>query len=109
MDDDLNTPQALAALHDLVRDGYSAMERGEEATAAEVRAAVVRALDVLGCAPSADERTELIGPLVELLIAEREQARRSKDFDRADAIRKRMDEIGIRLEDSPEGPRWFIA
>ncbi len=109
MDDDLNTPVALAALHELVKDGHSAIERGEQETAVEVRAAVVKALEVLGCAASADERTDLIGPLVEVLIAEREEARRNKEFDKADEIRKRLDEIGIRLEDSPEGPRWFIA
>ncbi|MGH2760259.1 MAG: cysteine--tRNA ligase [Actinomycetota bacterium] len=109
MDDDLNTPVALAALHELVRDGHSAVERGEYDTATEVRAAVLRGLEVLGCPPSADQRAELIGPLVGLLIAEREEARRSKDFDRADAIRSRLEQIGVRLEDSPEGPRWFIA
>jgi len=109
MDDDLNTPEALAALHELVRDGHSAAERSEDQTAAELRAAVVTALDILGCAPGAAERTDLIDPLVELLIAERENARRNKEFDRADAIRARLEEIGIRLEDSAEGPRWFIA
>ncbi|HYZ93030.1 MAG TPA: cysteine--tRNA ligase [Actinomycetota bacterium] len=109
MDDDLNTPAALAALHELVRDGHSAIERGEDATAGEIRSAVVEALDVLGCATEADERSDLVGPLVDALLAEREAARARKDFDRADAIRNRLTEIGITVEDSASGPRWFLS
>ncbi len=108
MDDDLTTPEAIAALHEIVRDGHSAIERGEASTAAEVRAALVTALGVLGCPPEGRAGDEVVGPLVELLLAQREEARKEKSFDRADAIRKRLEEIGVRVEDSAEGPRWFI-
>jgi cysteinyl-tRNA synthetase len=109
MDDDLNTPGALAALHDLVRQGHSAIERSETEIAAEVRTAVVRGLGILGCRPDAGERTDVVGPLVELLLEQREAARSAKDFARADEIRARLAEIGVQVEDSSGGPRWFLA
>ena len=109
MDDDLNTPGALAALHDLVRQGHSALERGEATIATEVRAAVVRGLDVLGCRTDTDERTDLVGPLVELLLEQRAAARAAKDFARADEIRARLAAIGVQVEDSSDGARWFLV
>jgi cysteinyl-tRNA synthetase len=109
MDDDLNTPVALAALHELVREGHSALERGETDLAASSRAAVVAGLQILGCEARADERSDVVGPLVELLLDQREQARAAKDFERADAIRDQLTEIGVVVEDSPQGARWFLT
>jgi cysteinyl-tRNA synthetase len=109
MDDDLNTPGALAALHELVRKGNSALERGEAEIASGVRAAVARGLEILGCRTDADERTDLVGPLVELLLEQRQAARAAKDFARADEIRARLTDIGVVVEDSADGPRWFLA
>jgi len=109
MDDDLNTPGALAALHDLVRRGNSALERGEIEIASGVRAAVAKGLELLGCRTDADARTDLVGPLVELLLEQRQAARAAKDFARADEIRARLTEIGVVVEDSADGARWFLA
>ena len=103
MDDDLNTPAALAALHALVAGG----NRGDIDPAC-ARAAVVTGLGVLGVDTSGDgETTDIVGPLVELLLRQREDARRSKDFARADEIRDELAEIGVRIEDSAQGPRWY--
>ncbi len=100
MDDDLNTPGALAALHELVSRG----NRGED-----TRVAVETGLRVLGFdVTGSDARNDVVGPLVELLLEQREAARTSKDFARADEIRKRIEEIGVRVEDSADGPRWFL-
>ncbi len=109
MDDDLNTPGALAALHELTRQGHSAIERGETIIASEARAAVVVGLGVLGCEVIADARTDIVGPLVELLLEQRQASRAAKDFARADEIRDRLTAIGVQVEDSAEGPRWFVA
>jgi cysteinyl-tRNA synthetase len=109
MDDDLNTPGAIAALHELVSVGNRAVEAGDEAEAAAGRAAVETALRVLGFDVTlADARADVVGPLVELLLEQREAARREKDFARADEIRQRLEAIGIRVEDSAGGPRWFL-
>jgi cysteinyl-tRNA synthetase len=109
MDDDLNTPQAVAALHEIVTDGHRAVEASDDSAAGIGRAAVECGLGVLGCAPSSDERTDIVGPLVELLLQEREDARNAKDFSKADAIRVHLAEIGVQIEDSASGPRWFIT
>jgi cysteinyl-tRNA synthetase len=110
MDDDLNTPGALAALHDLVRRGHSALERGETQVASEARAAVATGLEILGCrSQTAGDRTDVVGPLVELLLEQRQAARAAKDFARADEIRSRLAEIGVQVEDSSDGPRWFLT
>jgi cysteinyl-tRNA synthetase len=100
MDDDLNTPGALAALHDLVSRG----NRGEP-----TRAAVEAGLRVLGFdVGGVDAGADVVGPLVDLLLEQREAARAAKDFARADEIRNRLEGIGVRVEDSAAGPRWFI-
>ncbi len=108
MDDDLNTPGALAALHEIVREGNSAVERDERDVAATARAAVVQGLSIFGCEPDTGGRTDLVGPLVELLLEQRQQARDAKDFARADEIRNRLQDIGVAVEDSADGPRWFV-
>jgi cysteinyl-tRNA synthetase len=109
MDDDLNTPGALAALHELTSQGNRAVEAGDEAGAAAARAAVEAGLGVLGFdVASMESRTDVVGPLVELLLEQREAARLTKDFAGADEIRARLQEIGIHVEDSPDGPRWFV-
>ncbi len=105
MDDDLNTPAALAALHALVAAG----NRGE-IDPAQARAAVVAGLGVLGVDTSTEEgAADIVGPLVELLLEQREDARKAKDFARADAIRDKLTDVGVQIEDSADGPRWYRA
>jgi len=105
MDDDLNTPAALAALHSLVAAGH----RGD-IDAGTARAAVVTGLGVLGIdTASTDGAADIVGPLVELLLRQREDAREAKDFARADEIRNKLTEVGVQIEDSASGPRWYRA
>jgi cysteinyl-tRNA synthetase len=110
MDDDLSTPQALAALHELVSAGHKALEAGDARQAAQARAAVVRGLELLGCSTAVDASSSAaVDPLVAYLLELREEARKAKDFAQADAIRDRLSAAGIRVEDSSEGARWFMA
>jgi len=105
--DDLNTPQALAAVHDLVGRANGLLAEGAlgRAGAARVRAeleAMDRVFGVLlpgGAADrlSADEQA---------LLDERQEARRLREFARADAARARLEALGIVLEDTPKGTRW---
>jgi cysteinyl-tRNA synthetase len=121
MDDDLNAPVAVAALHELVSDGndrITAADKGDEAARAAVAAladALVEVGDgVLGLALSpalvaAATLERQVGPLVEQLLERRIAARAEKDFATADAIRDQLATAGIVVEDRPAGPRWYVA
>ncbi|MEX2106328.1 MAG: cysteine--tRNA ligase [Solirubrobacterales bacterium] len=95
--DDFNTPRALAEVFELVGEA----NRGEVTGASEV---VLEMLELLGL-ESLAEAEEAAGSEAEELMAEREQARASKDFERADAIRDQLAALGWEVRDSAEGPR----
>ncbi len=117
MDDDLGVPQALAVVHTTVRQGNSALTADDKETAV-ARAAEVRAmLGVLGLDPldpqwaGADRGDDLHGvvdSLVHLLLEQRQSARDRKDYGTADAIRDRLGQAGLEIEDTPNGPRWTL-
>jgi cysteinyl-tRNA synthetase len=118
--DDLNTAQALAAIFDLVRDVNTAMDRGEfrQGDAAPVLAALesfeaifavlrdddAERLSALGLAP---DSPPLSDAEIEALVAERQAARKRRDFAASDRIRDQLAERGVILEDSRDGGvRW---
>ncbi|MBQ6545365.1 MAG: cysteine--tRNA ligase [Lachnospiraceae bacterium] len=108
MDDDNNTADALAVVFDLVR--YANMNVSEENAPAVADAylkTLMELLDVLGI--RLPEKEELPGEEIEAMIAERQAARRAKDFARADAIRNELLAKGIILQDTREGVKWSRA
>ncbi len=117
--DDFAIPQALAAVHDAVRAGNSALAEGDAQLAAHHGGEVSRMLDVLGLHPrdphwaasNADTSNaeSALGTLVDDLLAQRTRARADKDFATSDAIRDRLLSAGIALEDTPNGPRWSLT
>ncbi|MFJ1766584.1 cysteine--tRNA ligase [Amycolatopsis sp. NPDC088138] len=118
LDDDLATPQAFAVVHTTVRDGNAALDAGDTSKALEFAAAVRAMTDVLGLDPlsarwseaggSETPTKQALAELVEGLLAERQQARAEKDFARADAARDRLQQAGIVVEDTPNGPQWTV-
>jgi cysteinyl-tRNA synthetase len=108
LDDDLNTAEALASLFEFVRDANTAMDAGEfragnARPAAELLAQFDAIFDVLRASA---KQTGMSDAEVESLIAERAQAKKSRNFARADQIRQQLLDAGIILEDTKEGARW---
>jgi cysteinyl-tRNA synthetase len=62
--------------------------------------------EVLGILQPAAERADLVDPLLDLIVALREDARKRKDFVAADRIREALAAVGVVLEDTRDGVRW---
>jgi len=114
MNDDLNTSVALSVMFELVRLAQKLIDDGNTTgqTLSEVDV-LFRKLggDCLGIvkdkypqAGAVDD--ELMNKLVNILIEQRNDARKQKDYARADGLRNKLDEIGIVLEDKPDGTTW---
>ena len=117
LDDDLAVPQALAVVHDWVRDGNNALASGDAEVAWQSLEAVRAMLGVLGLDPLASpwagggadhDLREVVDVLVKVTLDQRQAARDRKDYDAADGIRDQLKAAGVFIEDTPEGPRWEI-
>jgi cysteinyl-tRNA synthetase len=115
MDDDLGTPQALAALFDLNRAVNTLLNSDTIATGPTLKAIdqMYRELggEILGLIPDrlpqqSGEGVSVTADLMQILIDMRAQARENRDWETADMIRDRLTDIGIALEDRPEGTTW---
>lgn len=102
MEDDLNTADALAAVFEMVTAINTKIKDGcTRAFAEGALAALTELTGVLGLLEAREE--EAMDPEVARLIEERQQARKARDFARADQIRDRLKELGITLKDTPQG------
>ena len=105
MDDDFNTADALAAVFELVKFANSHAAAGIGPALAGALLGQLRTLcDVLGL--KTERREESLDAKVEELIAQRQAARKAKDFARADEIRDTLSGMGIQLKDTREGVKW---
>ena len=122
MEDDFNTAEALGVVFETVRRGNARLDRGEDA--GPLIAAVREVSGALGIDLEGGGLEGLVEPLTGLasryeveagsaedmvrrLVAARTEARRSRDWSRADAIRDDMAGVGIVIEDSADGARWY--
>ena len=108
MDDDFNTADAIAAVFELVK--YLNTHTGSENTKAyleNLRNRLKTLCDILGLI--VEKKEELLDADIEVLIEERQEARKAKNFARADEIRALLLEKGIVLEDTREGVKWKRA
>jgi cysteinyl-tRNA synthetase len=118
MDDDLGVPAALAALQGSIREGNKLLESGEHDRLRDSLASVRAMLDVLGLDPLAepwvsrgttsDRLSGVVDGLIGALLEQRQAARERRDYAAADAIRDRLQELGVTVEDTPSGPRWTL-
>ena len=108
MEDDFNTADALAAVFELVKfANTNVTEEGSAAFAEGILEILVKLCDVLGLA--AVKKEEILDKEIEDLIAERQEARKAKNFARADEIRDELLAKGIILKDTREGVKWKRA
>ena len=105
MDDDFNTADAIAAVFEIVRVSNSTVN--EESTLSYIKhilSVLSKLCDVLGIKTKRKE--VILDEDIEKLILSRSEARKNKDFKRADEIRNELLEMGIVLEDTREGVKW---
>ena len=108
MEDDFNTADAIAAVFELVKFANSNSSAGNTAEYLNALKAKITALtDVLGLIT--EKEAEMLDEEIENLIAQRQQARKDRDFAKADEIRDTLLAKGIVLEDTREGVRWKRA
>jgi cysteinyl-tRNA synthetase len=123
MDDDFNTAKALSVLHDIVSAIHELRTEINDAqidpdskmslmAAIKIyRSLLLEMLDILGLDPALGKKShalegEAVGPLIQILINIREKARKEKAWSIADEVRNQLLEIGIILEDHPQGTIW---
>ena len=108
MEDDFNTADAIAAIFDLVKyANTTATTEGSKEYAKALYDLLVKLTDVLGLI--VDKKEEILDDEIEALIAERQTARKEKNFARADEIRDELAAKGIVLLDTREGVKWKKA
>lgn len=116
MDDDLNSPMVISALFDWVRTINQLADGKESITAADLetlRQTVHRyAFDILGLrdekAAGVAAGRDYVTPLVEMLLAIRQQAKAAKDWPTSDRIRDGLTAAGIRVKDRKDGSDWEL-
>ena len=107
MDDDFNTPRALAAMFELAREINRGKDEGADVLGAQD---TLRELSgVLGISLDKTAETSGAGPFVQMLVNVRTELRAARQFDIADSIRDRLSELGVTIEDTPEGTEWRIG
>ena len=118
MDDDLGVPAALAEVHNAVRAGNSAVDKGDTAEATAIAGQVRAMTAILGVDPYApqwrdrDQSNDAARAALDVLIADalrrRELARADKDWATADQVRDQLNAAGIDIVDTADGAKWSL-
>ncbi len=108
LDDDLNAPQAVAPLFEFVRAANRQLDHGAGGAAAAL-ATFDRVAGLLDVLPTPKALDPALAAWVNERLAARAQARKSKDFKAADAIRAELAARGVELEDSATGTKWRVV
>ena len=104
LDDDINTPQALAVLFDLAKDVNRARDDGKGA--GEAQTLLLELAGVLGLRLEEAGGSMEAAPFIDLLVQIRTELRTAKQFQLADEIRQRLAGLGVTLEDGSQGTSW---
>jgi len=117
MNDDFNTPGALAEIFTFIREintqtkdvGGAAVLREALSVLSELVGILGIDLEVRETAEDSGASTEALKGVVEFLLDLREEARKGKDFAKADQIRDRLAQLGITIADTKDGPTWKMG
>lgn len=114
MNEDLNIPAALAVIHEAVRSGNTHLDEQRLREASQHRTQLYKMLEILGLAPSqwlaaSSAEHQALDLLIQSLIVERNAARESRDYARADAIRDSLIQAGIELSDATNQTHWSFS
>jgi cysteinyl-tRNA synthetase len=111
VNDNLNTPQALADIHDMMKNIYKIQMEGE--LSGEDASAVIDAMQdmdkIFGILQVKEKELPIPREEIEKLVAERNEARKKKDFKHSDEIRDLLKSKGILIEDTGKGQSWKVA
>jgi cysteinyl-tRNA synthetase len=109
MDDDLNVSVALASLFDFVRDLNNLLDANaiSKKEAIQILSLLTAFNEVLGVVGET-KKEKMLTKEAEELIAKREEARKTKDWKKADALRQQLKAMGVIVEDTQQGVRWRI-
>ena len=108
MDDDFNTADAISAIFELVKFANTHADAASSSAFLQaLKEEIVMLSDICGLV--VEKRKEMLDEEIEALIKERQEARKAKNFARADEIRDILTEKGILLEDTREGVKWKRA
>ncbi len=113
MDDDFNTPKAIAALFEMAKE-MNRFTSEHDSIKKEVKEKVLSIYKELGSILGIleEDRTrkkvefEMVGDLIRIIVDIREELRRMRAYDISDKIREELRKTGIELQDTPEGPKW---
>ena len=106
LEDDFNTADAISVLFELVREINIKVNSDMDNKEQFIRASKVLLKELSGVLGLLNRRDEAIDDTIEQLIEERQKARKEKNFARADQIRDSLKEMGIELQDTPQGVKW---
>ena len=107
MDDNFNTPKALSAVFELVTLGNTCVAKGDKRAAEEIKLVIVDLCNTLGLGLKEPcLKDDSLESEIERLIEDRNNARETKDFKKADAIREDLLKKGIIIEDAKEKTTW---
>jgi len=109
MDDDLDAPRAVAGLFEFVRAANRELDRVKRETGTGALTAFERVAALLDVLPTPKAVDPALAGWVAARLAARDQARKSKDFKAADAIRAELRLRGVEIEDTPMGTKWRVA
>ena len=108
MDDDFNTADAIAAIFELVKFANTNVSAGNTKAFMKVIVDEIKMLSDI-CGLIVEKKEELLDSDIEALIQARQDARKARDFAKADEIRGQLLDMGIILEDTREGVKWKRA